>query len=266
MTDRPSCEHVREVAPDVALGLLTGEDRALALAHLERCDSCRAEVASLAVVADEVLLAAPETDPPAGFTSRVLERLAAERAVGDGLPAVSGGAPGALRAVGAAGPPADPVRPVDPGRPADPTPRPAPLRRPRALALALAAAAAVLVVAGLVAVLRPGGSSGAEAAVAEMHTGTGAVVGEATAEGGASTALVTLDVPGWEGMVETWGEAPEDGYQLVVEERDGSRTLRALPTDVEGWSLRIDAPVDDITTVSVLDAEGRVWCTGRFTT
>jgi hypothetical protein len=265
MTGRPPCEHVREVAPDVALGLLTGEDRAVALAHLERCESCRAEVASLAVVADEVLLAAPEIDPPVGFTSAVLERLAAERAVGDGLPAVSGGAPGALRAVGAAGPPADPVRPADPARPAEPVPRPAPpARRPRAVAVALAAAA-VLVVVGLVAVLRPGGSPGAEAAVAEMHTGTGAVVGEATAEGGAATALVTLDVPGWDGMVDSWGEAPEDGYQLVVEERDGSRTLRALPTDVERWALRVDASVDDITTVSVLDAEGRVWCTGRFT-
>ena len=42
------CEDVRELAPELALGLLTGEERAEALAHLEGCDGCRAEVASLA--------------------------------------------------------------------------------------------------------------------------------------------------------------------------------------------------------------------------
>ncbi|HKY65932.1 MAG TPA: zf-HC2 domain-containing protein, partial [Acidimicrobiales bacterium] len=65
------CDDVREVAPDIALGLLTGEERADALAHLERCEGCRAEVASLAVAADEVLLAAPEAAPPPGFADRV---------------------------------------------------------------------------------------------------------------------------------------------------------------------------------------------------
>ena len=75
MTERTSCEHVREVAPDVALGLLTGEDRAEALDHLEGCEACRAEVASLAVTADEVLLASPEADPPPGFADRVLARI-----------------------------------------------------------------------------------------------------------------------------------------------------------------------------------------------
>ncbi|HKY68983.1 MAG TPA: hypothetical protein VJM49_21520, partial [Acidimicrobiales bacterium] len=117
-------------------------------------------------------------------------------------------------------------------------------------------------VAGLLGVLRDDGAGG-EVAVAEMRTGSGAVVGAATAEGD-DTTLVTLDVPGWDSMVEHWGEAPAASYRLVVEQDDGARTVRVLAADVDDWSLRVDAPVDDIATVSMLDAEGRVWCTGRF--
>ena len=235
MSEHLSCDEVREMAPDVALGLLTGEERADALAHLERCEGCRAEVASLAVAADEVLLAAPAAAPPAGFADRVLARLAAERAAaGDGLPAGSG--PG--------------------GRDGS---------RPRLVTAAVLAAAAVaIVIAGVVAVVRGGERSpGPEVAVAEMRTGTGRLVGDATAEGEAST-VVTLDVPEWDEMVERWGDAPAGSYWLVVEHDDGTRTMRALAADVEGWSMRVDGPIDDIATVAVLDSEGRVWCTGRF--
>jgi hypothetical protein len=243
VTDRTSCEHVREVAPDVALGLLTGEERAQALDHLEGCEGCRAEVASLAVTADEVLLASPEAAPPPGFADRVLARLAAERAAGDALPAVSG----APRTEGAG-----PVRPR--------------ATRPRARlrVVVLAAAAAVLVViAGLVAVRSDGGGAGDDVAVAVMRTGTGRVVGEVTASGGAPT-VVTLDVPGWAEILERWGDAPAGDYWLVAEHEDGTRTMRALDADVYDWSMRVDAPVDDIATVSMVDSDGRVWCTGWF--
>src|SRR5919198_6387249 len=69
------CEHVLEVAPDLALGLLTGRERAACLAHLEGCVACGAEVSALAVAADDVLLAGPRSTPPAGFDRRVLDRL-----------------------------------------------------------------------------------------------------------------------------------------------------------------------------------------------
>jgi hypothetical protein len=243
MTERTSCEHVRELAPDVALGLLTGEERAEALDHLEGCEACRAEVASLAVTADEVLLASPEADPPPGFTARVLARLAAERAAGDGLPAVSG-APSEAEA--------------GPERPRVSPPR----RRLRVVALA-AAAAVALVIAGLVAVGRDGGGAGDDVAVAVMRTGMGHAVGEVTAAGGDPT-VITLDVPGWDEVLERWGDAPAGSYWLVAEHEDGTRTMRALTADVDDWSMRVDAPVDDIATVSMLDSDGRVWCTGWF--
>lgn len=70
-----SCDELREIAPEVALDLLTGAERAAALAHLEECQPCRAEVASLATTADALLAVAPAVEPPAGFTEGVLRQL-----------------------------------------------------------------------------------------------------------------------------------------------------------------------------------------------
>jgi anti-sigma factor RsiW len=69
-----SCD--RDVAPELALGVLTGEDRATAVEHMEGCAECRAEVARLTEVAD-ALRELPSAEPPAGFEQRVLDRLAA---------------------------------------------------------------------------------------------------------------------------------------------------------------------------------------------
>jgi Putative zinc-finger len=70
-----SCERTRDLAPELALGLLDGEQRAHALRHLAECPECRREVEQLTAVADELLMLAPEREPPAGFESRVLARL-----------------------------------------------------------------------------------------------------------------------------------------------------------------------------------------------
>src|SRR6266508_2329690 len=75
MTDSPSCHQVREVAPELALGVLAGQERAAALQHLAGCGSCRRHLAELAEVADELLLQAPSREPPVGFESRVVGRL-----------------------------------------------------------------------------------------------------------------------------------------------------------------------------------------------
>ena len=65
------CERLREIAPELALGIADGEDRARALDHLAACASCRAHLERLAAVADELLLLAPPAEPPAGFEQRV---------------------------------------------------------------------------------------------------------------------------------------------------------------------------------------------------
>jgi hypothetical protein len=72
MTDH---DRVQEGAAELALGLLSGPERADALAHMEGCGSCRTLVEELADVADRMLLLAPETEPPAGFETGVLARL-----------------------------------------------------------------------------------------------------------------------------------------------------------------------------------------------
>jgi hypothetical protein len=69
------CERTRDVAAELALGLLDGEQRAHALRHVAECPECRREVEELTSVADELLMLAPEREPPAGFESQVLSRL-----------------------------------------------------------------------------------------------------------------------------------------------------------------------------------------------
>jgi len=70
-----TCDELRAIAVDLALDDVTGETRGAALGHLATCDTCRALVSELALVADAVLLAAPEHEPPTGFESRVLHRM-----------------------------------------------------------------------------------------------------------------------------------------------------------------------------------------------
>jgi len=68
----PACGECESWGAELALGLLTGPDRATGLAHLAACPSCREQVDELARVADRLLLLAPEAEPPAGFESKVL--------------------------------------------------------------------------------------------------------------------------------------------------------------------------------------------------
>jgi len=73
--DDMSCDEFAEVAAELALGVLTGRERARALAHLDGCESCREQVRELSTAGDELLALLPPAEPPAGFESRVLERL-----------------------------------------------------------------------------------------------------------------------------------------------------------------------------------------------
>ncbi|HKT02826.1 MAG TPA: zf-HC2 domain-containing protein [Rugosimonospora sp.] len=75
MDDRPDCAGVRPLLAELATGALTGYARAQVLRHVSGCAACRAELAELSRVADELLLLAPSREPRAGFESAVLERL-----------------------------------------------------------------------------------------------------------------------------------------------------------------------------------------------
>jgi hypothetical protein len=69
------CDEVRDLAPEIALGIADGEERAEALRHLSACADCRRAVERLTDVADELLEMAPVQEPPAGFESRVVEAM-----------------------------------------------------------------------------------------------------------------------------------------------------------------------------------------------
>lgn len=71
----PRCEEIRELAPELALGIVEGEERGRALEHLADCPDCRKRVEDLSEVADELLLLAPHREPPVGFESKVLSEV-----------------------------------------------------------------------------------------------------------------------------------------------------------------------------------------------
>jgi hypothetical protein len=72
MTAELGCEQVRDLAPELALGIAEGEERDAALRHLSGCSGCRQLVSELSSVGDELLQFAPAHDPPTGLESRVL--------------------------------------------------------------------------------------------------------------------------------------------------------------------------------------------------
>ena len=76
-----SCEEFGDVAAELALGVLTGRERARAIEHLDQCETCREHVRQLALTGEEVLGLLPSHEPPAGFESRVMGRLGPTAAV-----------------------------------------------------------------------------------------------------------------------------------------------------------------------------------------
>jgi hypothetical protein len=70
-----SCAEFHDSAAELALGVLTGRERAEALAHLDYCEACREHVRSLTVTGEKMLGLLPAAEPPAGFETRVMERI-----------------------------------------------------------------------------------------------------------------------------------------------------------------------------------------------
>lgn len=82
------CEEFADVAAELALGVLTGRERAEALAHLEHCDACREHVSQLTSTGEQLLALLPASEPPPGFESRVMERIGLAVPAADPDPAV----------------------------------------------------------------------------------------------------------------------------------------------------------------------------------
>jgi len=227
-----SCAEFGNVAGELALGVLYGEERAAALAHVETCRACRQELTLLTDAADEIRLIVPGVDPPAGFQQRVVARIAA---------------------AAAAGPDAT-----------SPTPL-APRRHPRLVRPLAAVAAALLAFVAASAFLLGSGpdENTAAARTAPMRTTSGEVVGDATLA--TDPAAIRVEVPDWAGLVRTYGATVDATYWLAVEDGEGQRALRRLPpADEHPWTVELDAVPSTVAAVSIVDNGGTVWCTASF--
>jgi hypothetical protein len=69
------CDQFADMAAELALGVLTGRERAEAIAHLDGCEACRENVRQLTVTGEELLGLLPAVEPPPGFETRVMDRL-----------------------------------------------------------------------------------------------------------------------------------------------------------------------------------------------
>src|SRR4051812_22831318 len=69
------CDEMRDLIAELALGIASGEERARALDHVAGCVACRRELERLAAIADDMLVLAPESEPPPGFEARVLRAM-----------------------------------------------------------------------------------------------------------------------------------------------------------------------------------------------
>jgi Putative zinc-finger len=79
MDERPDCGEIRALLPELAAGIASGDERARALRHLSECVDCRRELDALSTVVDELVTLAPPVEPPAGFESAVLVKIAPAR-------------------------------------------------------------------------------------------------------------------------------------------------------------------------------------------
>jgi VIT1/CCC1 family predicted Fe2+/Mn2+ transporter len=73
--EEPGCVGFAAVRAELALGALTGRERAEALAHLEHCLACREKVRRLITRGEKLLELLPAAEPPPGFERRVLKQL-----------------------------------------------------------------------------------------------------------------------------------------------------------------------------------------------
>ncbi len=237
MTGEMHCGEVRELAPELAAGSLDGAERVAALAHVELCLACRAEVASLSRTIDDLLIATPPVEPPPGFESAVLARLAKD-SVERGLSRPGTAHLGAAHA----------------------------WRRPGVAWVAAVAAALLLVFAGW-SIGRSGrGSHTTPAAVASVRTApmrdtSGHAVGRVQL--GTQEGSVVVAVPGWKQVVPSTGAS----YSLRVTLANGKDEMlgpfELSPTKLT-WGTLVGFDTAHVRTVAMVDAEGHVYCSASL--
>jgi hypothetical protein len=244
------CADVDALAAELALGIVSGAERAVALNHLAVCSTCRARVEELAEVADELLLISPEREPPAGFESRVLTAMGTASAASPSTASAS----------------TPPVTPLQPRRPL----------RLRMLAAIAAIAAAVVLVVGAVGALvgrrlAPGPSPLTRQYIAALKQMGGSALGAEklhAVPGGQDGGEVFAyeGHPSWL-FVSLW-DTSADTYTVRLVMRGGVPvTVGSLQQIGGGRTLGADIPVDitKLERVEVTDGHGVVRYRATFT-
>ncbi|MFE3414965.1 anti-sigma factor family protein [Streptomyces mirabilis] len=94
MSNDMTCEKLRGIGAELALGILPGRERAAAVAHLDRCADCREYVEQLTLVGDGLIGLLPGCEPPVGFETRVAQALTQGTPAQDGRARGRGGGGG----------------------------------------------------------------------------------------------------------------------------------------------------------------------------
>ena len=237
MTDNHAahlCDAFSEDLAELALGILTGRERAATLAHVDDCSRCAEELEQLSHAADSVVSVAPELEPTMGFEVRLFDRMGfAEASV---APSV-----------------------IPPGRRVDPLRWVA--RSPR-WALMVAAAAIALVI-GLSVGWSTGsdrtGDTGAEVATANLVS-NGSPVGSVHTYGGSTPWMIVTLADSWTDGKVTCEVVTADGVTHKVgtfTAKDGygawGAPLRGAPQDVRKAEV-VSASGEVIATASLADS------------
>ncbi|MEY2444648.1 MAG: hypothetical protein QOE00_1228 [Ilumatobacteraceae bacterium] len=223
------CAQLADAAPELALGVLTGRERAEALEHLDTCSSCRQLVNSLSGVTDELLRSfAPSVQPSPGFEERVLAAI--------GTPSTVSALPTRRRRV-------------------------VPTRRGMLASLSVAACIALLV--GVMLAIGPSGRPAV--AAAEMRTSSGESVGWIYVDRH-QPAVVYMSLPGWADKIQRYGSAGSS-YSLHLTTRTGADHVVPVTLDSEAaWRATLDIDPQSITKAALVDDRGHVWCQADLAT
>jgi hypothetical protein len=222
------CVRLAETATELALGILPGDERAEAVAHLDECAHCQQLVGTYTVLTDRLLLLAPRAEPPPGFDSQVVATMTADH----GAPA------------------------PNPLRPPQPTAR---RRIPGAVLAVAACIVALLLTLGVV-----GPSSSPSVAAADMRTSQGNLVGQIFVHDG-PPAKVFMNLPGWDTAVGPYARSAA-GYSLLISRERGPALLVPVRmSDNSTWAATVEGvDANEITSAALLDSTGQVWCSATF--
>lgn len=86
MSSDATCEKLRDLGAELALGVLPGRERAGAVAHLDHCADCREYIEQLTLVGDGLIGLLPSSEPPVGFETRVTQALIQAASAREGRP------------------------------------------------------------------------------------------------------------------------------------------------------------------------------------